>query len=69
MQRHMLRTMVAAVATAGAALLTVGAAGATSAGAATHYPVITTTSHRVTAAPERPLAGPSPLARRSQWRR
>ena len=44
MQRHMLRTMVAAVATAGAALLTVGAAGATSAGAATHYPVIYTSS-------------------------
>jgi len=44
MQRHMLRTMVAAVATAGAALLTVGTTGATAAGAATHYPVIYTSS-------------------------
>jgi hypothetical protein len=46
----MLRTMVAAVATAGAALLTMGTAGATAAGAATPaahtaaYPIIYTTS-------------------------
>ena len=48
MRRHMLRTLVAAIAATGAALVTMGVAGATSAGAATThtatYPIIYTTS-------------------------